>query len=135
MKLGRHPVAMSKLRIVCAVLLALPLILFGGNHFVQAFELPPGAGGAGEDLLQALRDGGLMTWIAASHVVIGLGLLVPRTRFAAGLLQLPISLGIVAFHATMLPEGNGIAIVMLVLNLALLFEPLKIYRLFGMTRE
>jgi len=69
-----------------------------------------------------MRAGGLMAPIAASHVLIGLLLLIPRTRFAAALLQLPMTLGILAFHVTMLPEGTPIAVVMLALNSVVLAQ-------------
>ena len=68
------------------------------------------------------RAGGLMKAIAASHVIVGVGLLIPRLRFASGLLQLPMSLGITAFHATMLPAGLVVALVMLVLNALVLAD-------------
>ena len=103
-------------------LLAIPLIVFGGNYFVHLFELPPGGDTDGEKLLQSMRDGGLMHAIAASHVLIGLMLLLPRTRFAGALLQLPMSLGILAFHFTMLPAGLGPAVVMLILNVGILAD-------------
>lgn len=110
-----------------AILLALPLLAFGGNHFLHLFEVPdPEGAQAGVDVLQAMRDGGLMAPIAASHVVIGALLLVPATRFAAGLLQLPMSVGIVAFHVTMLPEGTGPGVVMLVLNAMVVADPARL---------
>src|SRR5688500_16591806 len=111
---------MSKLRLGCALLLALPLVVFGSNYFLRFFALPAGDGSAGANLLQAMRDGGLMSAIALSHVLAGILLSMPRTRFAGALLQLPMSLGIVAFHATMLPEGLVMAIPMLLLNLGVL---------------
>lgn len=124
---------MAKLRLVCAVLLAVPLIVFGGNYFVQAFELPEGDGSSGDLLLQSMRDGGLMTWIALSHVVVGVMLLLPPLRYAGALLQLPISLGMVAFHATMLPAGIGPAAVMLVLNVVVLADPKRLANLTSRT--
>ena len=108
---------MNKIRTISAILLAIPLIVFGSNYFLHLFPLPPGDGSAGTQLIQAMRDGGLMAAIAFSHVVAGVLLVVPRTRFLGGLLQLPMSLGIVAFHLTMLPAGLTIAIPLLLLNL------------------
>ena len=114
---------MNKLRLGAAILLALPLIVFGGNWFLNLFALPePQGAQAGLDLLQAMRDGGLMTWVSASHVAVGVCLLLPSLRFLGALLQLPLSLGIVAFHATMLPEGLGLAIGMLALNAVVLMD-------------
>ncbi len=108
---------MKVVRIISAVLLALPLLVFGANYFLHIIALPPGDGSAGDQLLQAMRDGGLMKAVAFSHIVVGLLLLIPRTRFLGGLLQLPVSIGIVAFHATMLPAGLVTAIPILLLNL------------------
>lgn len=113
---------MNTARCVAAVLLALPLLVFGGNYFANLFALPEAGASPGEQLLQSMRDGGLMAVIAASHVAVGILLPFARTRFLAALLQLPISLGMVAFHVTMLPEGVGVAGVMLVLNLVLLAD-------------
>ena len=107
----------NKLRWIAAILLALPLLIFGGNYFLQFFSLPEGDGSAGSELLVAMRAGGLMAAVAASHVVIGILLLVGKTRFLAGLLQLPMTLGMVAFHATMLSPGLGLVLGFLVLNL------------------
>ena len=122
---------MNKLRLASAWLLALPLIVFGGNAFAQLFEMPESEPSPGVDLLQAMHDGGLMTAIAASHVLIGLMLLLPRSRFAAGLLQLPLSIGMVAFHATMLPEGLAMAGVLLALNLLVIADGARLRSLFA----
>jgi len=123
---------MAKARLFCAVLLALPLIIFGGNYFVQLFEIPPPPSEtSGTNLLQAIRDGGLMMPIAASHVLIGILLLVPRLRFAGAVLQFPVSIGILAFHITMLPEGNAMAAVMLLLNLVVLTDRKRVAALLG----
>ncbi len=115
-------------RIVSAVLLALPLLLFGVNYFVE-FLPQPEAASSGMDFLQSMRDSGLMAWIALSHIVIGLGLLIPRTRFFAALMNVPMSIGIIAFHLTMMPEGTPMAIVILVFNLLAMWEPQRIKNL------
>ncbi|MFT5154685.1 MAG: hypothetical protein ACI841_004693, partial [Planctomycetota bacterium] len=111
-------------------LLAVPMIVFGGNHFVSIFALPPGDGSVGATMLETMRGGGLMGPIALSHVAIGILLLVPRSRFAGALLQLPMSLGILAFHMTMLPEGTPLALILVALNACVLSEPDQIRSLF-----
>ena len=85
----------------------------------QEALVPPGVVQA---TLTAMRDGGLMTAIAGSHLLIGLLLLIPWTRFAGGILQLPMSVGMAAFHFTMLPEGLGFALGILALNLLVITE-------------
>ena len=113
---------MKILRVVSAVLLALPLLVFGGNYFLHLFPMPPGDGSAGDQLLQAMRKGGLIAPIAFSHVVVAVLLLIPRTRFLGGLLQLPMSIGMVAFHVTMLPAGLVTAVPFLLLNLGVIAD-------------
>jgi hypothetical protein len=123
---------MAKMRLVASVLLALPLIVFGSNYFLGFMSIPEqDAANAGLDLLQAMRDGGLMGPVAASHVVIGVLLLIPRSRFLGAMLQLPISLGIVAFHGSMMPEGLGVAFFLLVTNVMALAEKSKIQGVMG----
>ena len=117
---------MKWLRLVFAVLLAIALVVCGGNFFLEFFELPPGDGPAGPALLQAMHDGGLMGAIAGSHVLVGVGLLIPRTWFVSGLLQLPITIGIARFHAPMLPTGLVVTLVMLALNLGVIAEPARL---------
>lgn len=117
---------MNKIRIIAAVLLAIPLLLFGGSFYIHPFPLPPANGSAGIELLHLMRNGGLSYAVTASHVVAGVFLLVPRTRFVAALLQLPMTIGIVAFHAFMWREGLPIALVLLLLNLVVLAEPARL---------
>jgi hypothetical protein len=116
---------MQKLRLVCAVLLALPLVVFGSNYFLHLFPLPQ-SDDVGSRLLQAMRDGGLMSMVAFSHVVAGVLLLVPRTRFLGALLQLPMTIGIVAFHLTMQPAGLAMGAILLLLNLGALADPPRV---------
>ena len=124
---------MNKARLVCAIVLALPLIGFGASYFIPGFEPPPppDPDASGVKLIEAMRAGGLMAPIAASHILIGVLLLIPRTRFAGGLLQVPMSLGILAFHATMLPAGTPIAIVMLALNSVVIADGARLRALLG----
>ncbi len=126
---------MRKARLICAILLALPLLVFGASCFVPGFEppAPPDPDASGVKLIEAMRAGGLMAPIAASHVLIGLLLLVPRTRFAGAVLQLPMSVGILAFHVTMLPAGNALAIVMLAINCFVIADRTRLRALLGTT--
>lgn len=56
---------------------------------------------------------------------------MPRTRFAAGVMQLPITAGIVAFNVTMFPRGIPLAIGMLLVNLGVVLAPRDLRRLLG----
>ncbi len=63
-----------------------------------------------------------MDWLAVGHLIVGALLLVPRTRFAAGLVQLPITIGIVAFNVTMFASGVPLALGMLLVNLGVVLH-------------
>jgi hypothetical protein len=70
-----------------------------------------------------------MDWLAVGHLLLGILLVVPRTRFAAGVMQLPITIGIVAFNVTMFPRGIPLAIAMLVVNVGVVMQPRDLRRL------
>jgi hypothetical protein len=124
---------MSKLRTGAALLLALSFIIFGANYFLEFFPVPAGDGSAGDRLLQAMREGGLMKYIAFSHVVAGILIVFARTRFLGALLQLPMVIGIMSFHMSMLPAGVGFAAILLLLNVIVLADPMKWRRLLEKT--
>lgn len=120
---------MKNHRQIAAILLSFPLLGSTLNHLFHFSEPPLDDGSRGAQMWEIIRDGGLMDWLAAGHLVLGLMLLAPRTRFAAGLLQLPITLGIVAFNVTMFPKGVPLAVAMLVLNLAVVADREAVSRL------
>lgn len=111
-----------RIRTACALLLALPLLGSGVNAVVEFAPLPVGTGHVGEELFALLDSSGLAPWLALGHVVLGVLLLIPRWRFAAGLLQLPVTLGIVVFNLVLFPPGIPLALMMLVLNLGVLAD-------------
>lgn len=116
---------MSRITTVCAVLLALPLLGSTANTLFGFVE-PPGGDSQGEQFLRTMRQNGLWQALAVGHLLVGVLLLVRRTRFAAGLAQLPLSIGIVVFNAMLFPPGVPLAIGMLLLNLGVLYDPAKL---------
>ena len=112
-----------------AVLLAVPLIGSSINHAFQVVDPPLDDGSQGAMMWQIIRDGGLMDWLAVGHLVLGILLLAPRTRFAAGVAQLPVTFGIVAFNMTMFPAGVWLAVGMLVVNLGVVLSCPDLQRL------
>ena len=122
---------MRHLQATSAVLLSVPLIGSAANHAFGWFSPPLSDGSRGAQMWELIRDGGLMHWLAAGHLLLGVLLLVPRTRFAAGVMQLPITAGIVAFNVTMFPRGIPLAIGMLAVNLGVVLAPRDLRRLLG----
>ncbi len=120
---------MRHLQTVSAILLSVPLIGSAFNHVFKWVKPPISDGSRGAQMWELIRDGGLMDWVAIGHLLLGILLLVPRTRFAAGILQLPITIGIVAFNVTMFPAGIALAIGMLVVNLGVVLQTRDLRRL------
>lgn len=126
---------MRSLQAVSAALLSVPLIGSAANHAFKWVSPPMSVGSRGAEMWELIRDGGLMDWLAVGHLVLGILLLVPRTRLAAGVTQLPITIGIVAFNVTMFPPGIALAIAMLVVNLGVVLEPRDLRRLLAPSAE
>ena len=120
---------MRRLQALSAILLSVPLIGSAANHVFKWVKPPMSDGSRGAQMWELIRDGGLMDWLAVGHLLLGILLLVPRTRFAAGVMQLPITIGIVVFNATMFPRGVALAIGMLVVNLCVVLQPRDLRRL------
>jgi hypothetical protein len=126
---------MRSLQAVSAVLLSVPLIGSAANHAFKWVNPPMSDGSRGAEMWELIRDGGLMDWLAVGHLALGILLLVPRTRFAAGVMQLPITIGIVAFNVTMFPSGIALALAMLVVNLGVVLAPRDLRRLLAPSAE
>ena len=126
---------MRHLQAASAILLSIPLIGSAANHVFTWAKPPMSDGSRGAQMWELIRDGGLMDWLAVGHLLLGILLLVPRTRFAAGVMQLPITVGIVAFNVTMFPAGVALAIAMLVVNLGVVLQPRDLRRLLAPSAE
>ena len=120
---------MKRLQLVCALLLSVPLFGSAANPVLRLVEPPLEDGSAGSRMWEIIRGDGLMDWLAAGHLVLAILLLVPRTRFAAGFAQLPITVGIVAFNVTMFSPGVALALGMLIVNLGVVLRPADLRRL------
>ena len=109
---------MKKVNLIAAIILAIPLIILGGNYFVHFFEMPPPEeSNVGLDMIMSMRDNGLMGFVAAGHLLFGVMLIIPKFRFLGALLHLPLSIGMLGFHLCMMPEGLEIVLLILVLNI------------------
>ncbi|MFM8816266.1 MAG: hypothetical protein ACKOHI_00035 [Phycisphaerales bacterium] len=131
----RQESAMRHLHAVCAILLSIPLIGSAVNHVFRWVKPPMSDGSRGAQMWDLIRDGGLMAWLAVGHLLLGILLLVPRTRFAAGVMQLPITIGIAAFNVTMFPPGIALAVGMLVVNLGVVLDRRGLSRLLAPAAE
>lgn len=129
-----RPAAKQSVQTACALLLAIPLVGAAANHAFKWVAPPMDDGSRGARMWELIREGGLMDWLAVGHLVLGVLLLVPRTRFAAGMMQLPVTIGIVAFNVTMFPRGIPLAVAMLLVNLGVVLNARDLRRLLAPER-
>ena len=121
--------------IVGSTLLALPFLFFGGIYFIHPPALPPAKGQPGFEMLHLMRENGLSIAVAVAHLVTGVLLVVPRTRFVGAILQLPVTLAIVSFHYFMERMGLPIASVLVLLNILALADPARWHAMMAPTSK
>lgn len=112
---------MSKLPLVARLLLGLVFFVFGLNgflHFLPMPELPATAMG----FMKAMIDTGyLLALVKGTEVVCGLALLTGRFVPLALVVLAPVTLNILLFHVVLAPAGMGMAVVLTVLQIYLMW--------------
>lgn len=128
---NRSPRSITRfLPAIARVLLGAPLILFGLNGFLEFIPppsepLPEGAMAFSGALIET---GYMMQLIAATHLIVGVLLLVNRFVPLALALFAPFIVNSIAFHVVLEPSGLPIAIAFLVLELYLAWKYRDTYR-------
>jgi len=117
---------------IVRILLALLLIVFGSNKFLNFLPMPE-ATGAGADFLNSLNATGyIFPFVGVLEVFIGVMLLLKKWVPFVIILLAPISINIVLFHLFLAIPGVGPALLLVALNSMLLYKYWKLYRpLFG----
>jgi len=112
---------MKYIIIIARVLLGLVFTVFGSNAFLHFIPMPEMQGPAGA-FIGALISSGYIYVIAALQVIGGLCLLIGSRLAAPGLILLgPVIVNIMLYHIFLDPSGLGMAIVISVLALFLLW--------------
>ncbi|MEL6969019.1 MAG: hypothetical protein AAFZ63_19170 [Bacteroidota bacterium] len=91
--------------------LAVLMLIFGLNKFLGFIPVEPPADPTAQAFMGAMFTTYLFVVVALAEIIGGLLLLVPRFRFVAWLLLLPVVFNIVAFHVAHDFVGNGIWLV------------------------
>ncbi len=122
----------SKFTMIVRILLALLLIVFGSNKFLNFLPMPQPIG-AGADFLNSLNATGyIFPFVGVLEVFIGIMLLLKKWVPFVIILLAPISINIVLFHLFLAIPGVGPALLLVILNSMLLYKYWKLYRpLFG----
>ncbi|MDO8543333.1 MAG: DoxX family protein [Opitutaceae bacterium] len=133
----RTSAARRMIATIARILLGLPLVVFGLNGFLNFIPPPktPLPEGAMAFLGALVNSGYMMQLIGATHLVVGLLLLVNRYVPLALVIFAPFIVNSIAFHLFLEPSGLPMAAVFLVLELYLAwhyraaFRPLFVAKL------
>jgi len=118
----------SKITMVLRLLLALILIVFGLNKFFNFMPMPPMEGPPGDFMAALGKTGYMFPLIALTEIVAGALLLVNKFKGLALILVSIISVNIVLFHIALAPAGIGLAAVVAILNIILIYANWKKFR-------
>ncbi len=106
--------------LIARILLGLMFTVFGLNVFLHFIPAPPPSGDAGV-FAGLLFKYGWFNFIGALYIIAGVLLLIGRYVGIALTILGPIIVVILMFHITMLPEGLGIAVLVALLEIFLIY--------------
>ena len=109
----------SKVEMVLRILLALALLVFGLNKFLNFMPMDAPPEGSFMDAL--IKTGYMMPLVAVTEVATGLLLLINKWKGFALVWLAPISVNIVAFHLKFDVATIGPAALIALLNIVLIY--------------
>jgi len=118
----------SKITMVLRLLLAIILLVFGLNKFFNFMPMPPMEGPPGEFMGALGKTGYMFPLIALTEVIAGALLLVNKFKGLALIMVSIISVNIILFHIVLAPAGIGLAAVVAILNIILIYANWKKFR-------
>lgn len=119
---------MKYLNIILRIVLGLPFLIFGLNKFFGFIEMPPMSGPAGE-FMGILFQSGYLQVVGMIEIVSGLFLISGFFVPLALVLIFPVNVNIILFHLLLTQgAGIGLALVLCIVNIVLMFRYLPTYR-------
>jgi putative oxidoreductase len=118
----------SKISMVLRLLLAIILLVFGLNKFFHFLPMPAMEGPPGEFMGALGKTGYMFPLIALTEIVAGALLLVNKFKGLALIMVSIISVNIVLFHLVLAPAGIGLAAVVAILNIILVYANWKKFK-------
>jgi len=112
----------SKVFMVLRILLGLMLLVFGLNKFFHFLPNPEGMSAEAGAYFGALSSVKLISFIAIVEVVAGLSLLLNKYAALMMLILMSISVNAVLYHVNLDLGNIAPALVLLVLNVAMLYN-------------
>ena len=111
----------SKVFMVLRILLGLFVLVFGLNKFMEFLPAPEGMSEDAMTYFGALVNSKTMVLVAIVEIVAGLALITNKFGALFALILMSVSVNAVLFHAVLDPGNIAGAMVLLVLNIAVLF--------------
>ena len=109
----------SKVFMVLRILLGLFVLVFGLNKFLNFMPMPELSADAGA-YFGALSNSKTLMLVALVEIIAGLALIFNKYGALLALILMSVSINAVLFHAVLDPGGIGGALVLLILNIAVL---------------
>jgi putative oxidoreductase len=110
---------MQKIKHIPAYLLAFVFVVFGANYFVHFMPMPPMEGDPAT-YFTLMAGSGYMTIVKILEILIGIMLILPKTRALALVLIAPIVVNVLLFEVC-IAKAPGIGVVLLLVNAAGLY--------------
>ncbi len=110
----------TKVFLILRILLGLFVIVFGLNKFLNFIPMEAPTGDAGA-YFAALMSSKTLMLVAIVEIVAGLALIFNKYGALLAIILMSISVNAFLFHAVLDPAGIGGAVVLLLLNIAVLF--------------
>ena len=110
----------SKVFMVLRILLGLFVLVFGLNKFLEFLPAPEGMSEDAMTYFGALMNSKTMVLVAVVEIVAGLALILNKFGALLALILMSISVNAVLFHAVLDQANIAGALVLLVLNIAVL---------------
>lgn len=102
--------------------LAIMLLVFGANKFFQFLPAPEGMSADAGAFFGALMSAKTMTLVAIVEIMAGLALLLNKYASLMTLILMSVSINAVLFHLTLDMANIAPAILLLILNIAMLYH-------------
>jgi uncharacterized membrane protein YphA (DoxX/SURF4 family) len=118
----------SKLTMALRVLLGLILLVFGANKFFNFIPAPPMEGAPGEFMGALVESGYMFPLIALTEITAGMLLLINKWKGLALIFAAIISVNIILFHLVLAPASIGLAAVVAILNIILMYANWKKFK-------
>lgn len=113
---------------IVRILLGLILITFGANKLYPVIPLPQPPEDAANFMSSLAATGYVVPVIAIFEIIIGILLLFKKWVPLALIMLVPISLNILLFHLFLDVPSIGIALLVVVMNIVLLYKHKQKYR-------